>query len=206
MRRACSACSPISPRACRAPPRLRFLPAPDSDKRHLLIVCTAERGLCGAFNSSIARLARDRANALIAEGKSVKFICVGKKGYDILKRLFEKDILEVVDLRGVKQIGFGNAQAIADKVIERFGNGEFDVATLFYARFRSVIQQIPTAQRIIPADTSARRGGRRSRQRPDSTSSSRTRARFSPRSCRATSRCRSIARSSRMWLPRWAPR
>jgi F-type H+-transporting ATPase subunit gamma len=136
--------------ASSAPP---LLAGTGSDKRHLLIVCTAERGLCGAFNSSIARLARDRANALISQGMSVKFICVGKKGYDILKRLFEKDILEVVDLRGVKQIGFGNAQGIADKVIRRFDSGEFDVATLFYARFRSVIQQIPTAQRVIPADT-----------------------------------------------------
>ena len=135
-----------------APP---LLAGTGSDARHLLIVCTAERGLCGAFNSSIARLARDRANALLSEGKSVKLICVGKKGYDILKRQFEKDILEVIDLRGVKQIGFGNAQNIADKVITRFGDGEFDVSTLFYARFRSVIQQIPTAQRIIPADTSA---------------------------------------------------
>jgi F-type H+-transporting ATPase subunit gamma len=142
--------------ASSAPP---LLAGTGSDKRHLLIVCTAERGLCGAFNSSIARLARDRANALISEGKSVKFICVGKKGYDILKRLFEQDILEVVDLRGVKQIGFGNAQGIADKAIERFRNGEFDVATLFYSRFRSVIQQIPTAQRIIPADTSAAEEG-----------------------------------------------
>jgi F-type H+-transporting ATPase subunit gamma len=142
--------------ASSAPP---LLAGTGSDKRHLLIVCTAERGLCGAFNASIARLARDRANALISEGKSVKFICVGKKGYDILKRLFEQDILEVVDLRGVKQIGFGNAQGIADKAIERFRNGEFDVATLFYSRFRSVIQQIPTAQRIIPADTSAAEEG-----------------------------------------------
>ena len=142
--------------ASSAPP---LLAGTGSDKRHLLIVCTAERGLCGAFNSSIARLARDRANALISQGKSVKFICVGKKGYDVLKRLFEKDILEVVDLRGVKQIGFGNAQGIADKAIERFRNGEFDVATLFYSRFRSVIQQIPTAQRIIPADTSAAEEG-----------------------------------------------
>jgi F-type H+-transporting ATPase subunit gamma len=142
--------------ASSAPP---LLAGTGSDKRHLLIVCTAERGLCGAFNSSIARLARDRANALISQGMSVKFICVGKKGHDILKRVFEKDILEVVDLRGVKQIGFGNAQGIADKAIERFRNGEFDVATLFYSRFRSVIQQIPTAQRIIPADTSAAEEG-----------------------------------------------
>jgi len=139
-----------------APP---LLAGTGSDNRHLFVVCTAERGLCGAFNSSIARLARDRANALVAEGKTVKFICVGKKGYDILRRLFEKDILELIDLRSVKQIGFGNAQSIAEKVIERFDNGEFDVATLFYARFRSVIQQIPTAQRIIPADTTSAEQG-----------------------------------------------
>ena len=141
--------------ASSAPP---LLAGTGSDKRHLFVVCTAERGLCGAFNSSIARLARDRANALIAEGKSVKFLCVGKKGFDILRRLFEKEILEVVDLRAVKQIGFGNAQTIAQKVLDRFENGEYDVATLFYARFRSVIQQIPTAQRIIPAETDTEEG------------------------------------------------
>ena len=132
-----------------APP---LLAGTGSDKTHLLLVCTAERGLCGPFNSSIARLARERANALIAEGKTIKIICVGKKGFDILKRLFEKDILEVIDLRGVKQIGFANAQSIAQKLIARFEKGEFDVATMFYARFRSVIQQVPTAQRIIPAE------------------------------------------------------
>jgi F-type H+-transporting ATPase subunit gamma len=130
-----------------------------SDKTHLLIVCTAERGLCGAFNSSISRLARDRANALNAEGKTVKLICVGKKGFDVLKRQFEKDILEVIDLRSVRQIGFGNAQTIARKIIDRFEKGEFDVATLFYARFRSVIQQIPTAQRIVPVEIGAAEEG-----------------------------------------------
>jgi F-type H+-transporting ATPase subunit gamma len=136
-----------------APP---LLAGTGSTQTHLLLVCTAERGLCGAFNSSIARLARDRAHALIAEGKKVKFICVGKKGFDILKRLFEKDILEVVDLRSVKQIGFANAQAIAQKLISRFEAGEFDVCTIFYSRFRSVIQQIPTAQRLIPAEIEAK--------------------------------------------------
>ena len=135
-----------------APP---LLAGTGSDKTHLLLVCTAERGLCGPFNSSIARLARERANALIAEGKTIKIICVGKKGFDILKRLFEKDILEVIDLRGVKQIGFANAQAIAQKVIARFEAGEFDVATLFCARFHSVMSQVPTAQRIIPAEIEA---------------------------------------------------
>jgi F-type H+-transporting ATPase subunit gamma len=138
-----------------APP---LLAGTRSDKTHLLLVCTAERGLCGASIPSSARRARDRAHALIAQGKTVKFICVGKKGFDILKRLFEKDILEVVDLRGVKQIGFANAQAIAQKLIARFEKGEFDVATLFYSRFRSVIQQVPTAQRVIPAEIEAREG------------------------------------------------
>jgi F-type H+-transporting ATPase subunit gamma len=126
-----------------------------ADKVHLLVVCTAERGLCGAFNSSIARLARDKANALKAEGKTVKIICVGKKGHDVLKRQFEKDILELIDLRAFKQVGFVNAEAIAQNILARFAEGEFDVATLFFSKFKSVISQIPTAQRIIPAEIPA---------------------------------------------------
>ena len=130
----------------------RLIAGTGSDKVHLLLVLTAERGLCGAFNSSIARLARDKANALKAEGKTVKIICVGKKGYDILRRQFAAEIIEFIDLREFKQVGFVNAEAIAQNVLARFGNGEFDVATLFFSRFRSVIAQIPTAQRIIPAE------------------------------------------------------
>lgn len=126
-----------------------------SDKVQLLVVCTAERGLCGAFNSSISRLARDKANALKAEGKTVKIICVGKKGYDILRRQFEKDIIELIDLRAFKQIGFANAETIAQSILARFAAGEFDVATLFFSKFKSVISQIPTAQRIIPAEIPA---------------------------------------------------
>ncbi|HEV2508564.1 F0F1 ATP synthase subunit gamma [Bosea sp. (in: a-proteobacteria)] len=126
-----------------------------SDKVHLLVVCTAERGLCGAFNSSIARLARDKALALKAEGKTVKFVCVGKKGYDILRRQFAADILEVIDLRAFKQLGFANAETIAQSILARFAAGEFDVATLFFSKFKSVISQIPTAQRIIPAEIPA---------------------------------------------------
>jgi F-type H+-transporting ATPase subunit gamma len=126
-----------------------------SDKVHLLVVCTAERGLCGAFNSSIARLARDKAIALKGEGKTVKIICVGKKGYDILRRQFEKDIIELIDLRSFKQVGFVNAEAIAQNILARFSAGEFDVATLFFSKFKSVIAQIPTAQRIIPAEIPA---------------------------------------------------
>ncbi|KPF67559.1 ATP synthase F0F1 subunit gamma [Bosea sp. AAP35] len=130
----------------------RLIGGTGSDKVHLLVVCTAERGLCGAFNSSIARLARDKANALKAQGKTVKIICVGKKGYDILRRQFEKDIIELIDLRAFKQVGFVNAEGIAQNILARFANGEFDVATLFFSKFKSVISQIPTAQRIIPAE------------------------------------------------------
>ncbi len=130
----------------------RLIAGTGADKVHLLLVLTAERGLCGAFNSSIARLARDKANALKAEGKTVKIICVGKKGYDILRRQFAAEIIEFIDLREFKQVGFVNAEAIAQNVLARFANGEFDVATLFFSRFRSVIAQIPTAQRIIPAE------------------------------------------------------
>src|SRR5690348_16885260 len=132
----------------------RLLRGTGSDQKHLLLVCTAERGLCGAFNSAIVRLARERANALMAEGKEVKFFCVGRKGYDQLRRQFDKQIIEHIDLRGVRQLAFGNAEDIADKIIARFEAGEFDVCTLFFSRFRSVIAQIPTAQQLIPLEVS----------------------------------------------------
>jgi F-type H+-transporting ATPase subunit gamma len=121
------------------------------DNVHLLVVATAERGLCGAFNSSIVRLARDHAFRLMNEGKQVKFLCVGKKGFDQLKRLFAAQIIEVIELRGVKQLGFKDAERIAQKILSLFADGQFDVATLFFSRFRSVISQIPTALQIIPA-------------------------------------------------------
>lgn len=130
-----------------APP---LLAGTGRDQVHLLLVCTGERGLSGAFNSSIVRLARDRAQALIAQGKEVKFFCVGRKGYEQLRRLFDKQIVEHLDLRSVRQLGFVNAEDIAKKVLARFDAGEFDVCTLFYSRFRSVIAQIPTAQQVIP--------------------------------------------------------
>jgi F-type H+-transporting ATPase subunit gamma len=122
------------------------------DNTHLLVVCTAERGLCGAFNSSIARLARDDARRLIGEGKKVKILCVGKKGYDILKREFASLILETVNFRSVKQMSFGEGQLVGQKVLDMFEAGDFDIATLYYSRFQSVISQIPTAQQIIPAE------------------------------------------------------
>ncbi len=121
------------------------------DDVHLLVVATAERGLCGGFNSQIARLAREHTRRLLAEGKTVKIITVGKKGYDILRRDYANLIIERIELRDVKQVGFANADQIARKVISLFNQGEFDVATLFYSQFKSVISQIPTAQQIIPA-------------------------------------------------------
>ena len=121
-----------------------------SDKVHLLLVCTGERGLSGAFNSSIVRLARERALALMNQGKEVKFFCVGRKGYEQLRRLFDKQIVDHVELRSVKVLGFANANDIAKKIIARYEAGEFDVCTLFFSRFKSVISQIPTAQQIIP--------------------------------------------------------
>ena len=121
------------------------------DDVHLLVVCTAERGLCGGFNSQIARLARDHIRKLLADGKQVKIICVGKKGFDILRRDYASMILERVDLREVKTLGFVNADAIARKIIHLFNEGGFDICTLFYSQFKSVISQIPTAQQIIPA-------------------------------------------------------
>ena len=140
-----------------------------SDRTHLLLVCTGERGLCGPFNTSIVRLARDRANSLLAEGKDVKFFCVGRKGFDQLKRQFESRIIETVDLRAVRQIKFENAREIGQKIIALFNSGQFDVCTLFFSRFRSVIAQIPTAQQLIPAviPESAATGGAVYEYEPD---------------------------------------
>ena len=121
------------------------------DQVHLLVVCTGERGLCGAFNTAIVRMARDHVNSLVAQGKTVKILCVGKKGYDQLKRQYEKQIIGVEDLRSVRNIGFGNADAIGKKIISMFEAGEYDVCTLFFSRFRSVIAQVPTAAQLIPA-------------------------------------------------------
>ena len=128
----------------------RLLAGTGSEQVHLLLVCTAERGLCGPFNSSIVRLARERANALLAEGKEVKFFCVGRKGYEQLRRLFAKQIIEHVELRGVRALAFEHAEGVGDKIVRLYEEGAFDVCTLFFSRFKSVIAQVPTAQQIIP--------------------------------------------------------
>jgi F-type H+-transporting ATPase subunit gamma len=121
------------------------------DKTHLLIVATGERGLAGGFNSSIVRLARDHALKLLAEGKTVKILTVGRKGNDVLRRTFRDNIIDYVTFREVKQLGFANASDVAQRVLSLYEAGEFDIATLFYARFASVISQVATAQQIIPA-------------------------------------------------------
>jgi F-type H+-transporting ATPase subunit gamma len=128
----------------------RLLAGTGNEQVHLLLVCTAERGLCGPFNSAIVRLARERANTLLAEGKEVKFFCVGRKGYEQLRRLYQKHIIEHVELRGVRSLGFENAEGVGDRIVQLYEEGAFDVCTLFFSRFKSVIAQIPTAQQIIP--------------------------------------------------------
>jgi len=142
--------SAIAAAAAGSPGAPALLAGTGKDQVHLLLVCTGERGLCGPFNSAIVRLAREHAVSLLNQGKEVKFFCVGRKGFDQLRRTFEKRIVENVELRSVRQLGFVNAEDIAGKVIARFNDGEFDVCTLFYSRFKSVIAQVPTAQQIIP--------------------------------------------------------
>ena len=129
----------------------RLLAGTGKDQTHLLVVATADKGLCGAFNSSIARLAREHIVRLQREGKTVKLFCVGRKGFDQLKRLYSDLIIDKVDFTETRAIGFSEAQKIGDKVLQRFEAGEFDVATLFYGRFKSVVSQVPTAQQIVPA-------------------------------------------------------
>lgn len=121
-----------------------------SDETHLLVVASAERGLCGGFNSNISRLARTKARGLLAAGKKVKILCVGRKAYDALKSEFGDKIIQTIDLKGIKSIGFSNAHDIAKVVLELFDAGEFDVCTIFFSEFKSVISQEPKALQLIP--------------------------------------------------------
>ena len=130
----------------------KLLRGTGSDQTHLLVVLTAERGLCGGFNANISKLAVEHGKKLIAEGKTVKVLTVGKKGYEVLKRFHPaENLVGHVDLSEVKQVGYDNAQEIAQQVINAYDAGEFDVATIFYSKFQNVVTQIPTAQQIIPA-------------------------------------------------------
>ncbi len=133
----------------------RLLAGTGSDQTHLLVVMTSERGLCGGFNSTIVRLARLRIQELLAAGKTVKILTVGKKGREQLKRDYRDLMIDHVDLTEVKRVGYGNATAIADDLLSRFDAAEFDVATLFFSRFKSVMEQTPTALQVIPASIEA---------------------------------------------------
>ncbi|MFN4354097.1 F0F1 ATP synthase subunit gamma [Parvibaculum sp.] len=137
----------------------KLLAGTGSDKVQLVIVATADRGLCGGFNSSIARLARQHINRLTGEGKEVKILTVGRKGRDILKRDFANRIVKSYEFTGVRQIGFAQAEDISKTVLDMFEAGEFDVATLFYSKFVNVVSQVPTAQQIIPASLPEGAGG-----------------------------------------------
>ncbi|MDE2791716.1 MAG: F0F1 ATP synthase subunit gamma [Paracoccaceae bacterium] len=134
-----------------APPLLK---GTGSDQVQLLVAMSAERGLCGSFNSAIVKLVRIRARELIGRGKTVKIMTVGKKGREQLRREFEDSLIAHVDLSHVRTVGYGEAQAIAGEITGRFDAGEFDVATIFFSTFRSVIVQEPTALQLIPAMTS----------------------------------------------------
>ncbi|WP_134724632.1 F0F1 ATP synthase subunit gamma [Paracoccus luteus] len=129
----------------------RLLAGTGSDQRHLLVVLTSERGLAGGFNSSIVKLARQRAEELAGQGKTVAIMTVGKKAREQLKREHGQRFVHHVDLSEVKRVGYENARGITDEILNRFDGGDFDVATLFYSRFESVISQVPTARQIIPA-------------------------------------------------------
>ncbi len=129
----------------------KLLSGTGKDETHLLIVATADKGLCGGFNSSIVRLAREHLVKLQGEGKKVKIITVGRKGNDQLKRLYGDLIVWKTNFVDIKQVGFAQAHEIAEKTLAMFDAGEFDVATLFYGKFKNVVTQVPTAQQIIPA-------------------------------------------------------
>jgi F-type H+-transporting ATPase subunit gamma len=129
----------------------KLLAGTGADQVHLVIVATAERGLCGGFNTNIVRRARAHIEGLLRDGKQVKILCIGRKGRDQLRRLYSHHIVDTIELTGVKRVGFADAAPIARRVLDMFADGEFDVATICYAKFKSVISQEPTAQRLVPA-------------------------------------------------------
>ncbi len=144
-----------------APP---LLAGTGRDSKHLVVVATGDRGLAGGFNSGVARAARDRIAALLAQGKDVKIICIGRKGRDQLRRLFASRILETYELNAAKSPGLELVQPIARQILDLFEAGEADVVTLFYSRFASVISQVPSTRQLIPAQVAA---GAASGSQPD---------------------------------------
>lgn len=150
----------------------RLLRGTGKDDTHLLIVATADRGLCGGFNTNIVRLAKLKIEELTARGKKVTILCVGRKGRDQLKRQYGHMIVDTVEFTAVKRVGFVNAQAVGRRVLQMFDEGAFDVATVIYSRFKSIISQIPTAHQLIPApiqETPAAANGTVYEYEPDET-------------------------------------
>jgi F-type H+-transporting ATPase subunit gamma len=133
-----------------APGSVKLLSGTGRDDRHLLIVATADRGLCGGFNTNIVRFAKQRIEELKAAGKTVKVLCIGRKGRDQLKRQYGDLIVDTIEFTGVKQIALSNAEEIGNKMLAKFDEGAFDVASVIYSRFKSVISQIPTEMQLIP--------------------------------------------------------
>ena len=129
-----------------------LLTGDENDNVHMLILFTSERGLCGGFNSVVTKSLREKIESLKKENKTVKIICVGKKGYDILKRQYSEIITEVIDMREVKTVSYQDAKNISDKIIKMFFDGEFDKCSIFYNKFQSVISQIPTEQQVVPIE------------------------------------------------------
>ena len=133
----------------------KLLAGTGREDRHLLVVMTADRGLCGGFNTNIVKLARQRIEALSRDGKQVKILCVGRKGRDQLKRFYNAMIVDTIEFTGVRRVGFAHAAEVSKRVLELFERGEVDVVTMFFARFKSVISQVPTAQKLVPAEIPA---------------------------------------------------
>jgi F-type H+-transporting ATPase subunit gamma len=129
----------------------RMLVGTGGDRVHLLVVVTGDRGLAGAFNTNVGRLARNRVRALEAEGKTVKLLTVGRKGAVYLKREFASRVVGEISFAGKKRVDFADAEEVAVRVTEMLERGEFDVCSLLYNRFRSVVSQTPSEQRLIPA-------------------------------------------------------
>jgi F-type H+-transporting ATPase subunit gamma len=148
----------LSARVARGPESPKLLAGTGADKTHLLVVCTSDRGLAGAFNSNIVRAARKKADDLIREGKDVRFYLVGRKGKAVIARLFPRQIVHEHDTSAMKQASFADAQAIAKDLCQRYENGRFDVAHLFYAHFQSALVQEPVTQQIIPVPATAPEG------------------------------------------------
>jgi F-type H+-transporting ATPase subunit gamma len=148
----------LSARIARGPESPKLLAGTGADQTHLLVVCTSDRGLAGAFNSNIVRAARKKADDLVREGKDVRFYLVGRKGKAVIGRLYPRQIVHEHDTSAMKQASFADAQAIAKDLCQRFENGRFDVAHLFYARFQSALVQEPATRQIIPVPASETEG------------------------------------------------